>query len=1213
MPAFDTERLEVANTLRVALAIENELSRPQARAYVRCLQATWQVPTIQWGAQESSGQLADARRLLHAAHIFRQIEGPASTRAIDCYRRVGEILEWLTRAADSVRSILPIELLAAAAYQLGGLPAMASGLLGQISADHDGVALYAAFLRADFDAVLRRATAFWAAHPDLTTPDASLRLAQDEVDEDGEEDGDRVAWYFTVELVRSLGLIADTLRRGDDGRLELAMAKLYALDNMAARAFSDDTSLVVSLMRQVADSYKAASIYRPLTALAALNPERRSKMLDYARDQFSRGRGILWTSQLHGLDRLLRDSSFALCTPTGSGKTLVANLALVKELLLREPDGIAPLAIYLVPSRALAGEVEAKLRSELGREMTITALYGGADWGITDYWLTGEQPTVLIATVEKADALMRYLGPLLIARLRLLIVDEAHQVVPEAGENTRVSFSDHSNRAIRLESFVSRILSQCPDIVRIALTAVAGGAALPVARWIEGRLDAEAVGVRYRSTRQVIGVLETAPNARGRILLDIMNGRTLYVRGQERPVYLPLRMEPMPTLPAAMRNSLNRFNCLSVLWTALHLVEEDQRILISVAQEPEQTMRWFKEALELPSWAGAPVFAPPDGDRAARFAEARATCVDYCGEDSFELFLLDRGIATSHGQMPQRLRRLMTEMIDRRICPITVATATLTEGVNLPFDLIFLTSLKRRSWDQANQAQIIAPLSTAEFRNLAGRAGRPGAARGLEGMTLIALPTNVSATAAQTIPVQRTQLRELQRDYDRLRTAYLIEEEDADEVESPLAILLNAIRERALRLLGVPPAGFLDWLEQALPPDVSDEAGEGATDAHSRLADSLDELDGVLLTAIEEIARAEDVEMIGAQAEAHLVALWRTTFTAVAAVQEDWLERAFVKRGRAIIETVYPDPDERRRLYHYGLSPLVGRRFEAIAPQIRALIGAAIGYGETDATGRLAIFEAIGDLLVADRGFGFRVRVTATDQALLESWTDVLAWWMQEPGAAAPAADQLRSWQRFVADNLEYRLGVAIGAVVAQAWTTGAGNPLAVPSLAIWKETTGLPWFGFWARELLRWGTHDPFIAFTLSQGLARTREEASARRPQFESWLNEGYDDLETEDLIDPQLFLAWQGSLPRRVGDAATNLPEPVNLTGTDGHRDRYSVIPVSERGLVRWLDPAGFELAQSDDVLGDFLPGSTIRNDYELRANRRGAEVFRTFEAR
>src|SRR3546814_12592043 len=78
-----------------------------------------------------------------------------------------------------------------------------------------------------------------------------------------------------------------------------------------------------------------------------------------------------------------------------SGKTLIANLALVRELLLREADGLAPLAMYLVPSRALAGEVEAKLRSALGSDMTITALYGGAVWGITHAWFTGAPPTAL--------------------------------------------------------------------------------------------------------------------------------------------------------------------------------------------------------------------------------------------------------------------------------------------------------------------------------------------------------------------------------------------------------------------------------------------------------------------------------------------------------------------------------------------------------------------------------------------------------------------------------------------------------------------------------------------------------------------------------------------------------------------------------------------------------------------------------------------------
>src|SRR3546814_7645397 len=57
----------------------------------------------------------------------------------------------------------------------------------------------------------------------------------------------------------------------------------------------------------------------------------------------------------------------------------------------------------------------------------LTGLYGGADWGITDYWLTSEQPVVLIATVEKAEALMRYLGPMLMARLSLLIIDRSEE------------------------------------------------------------------------------------------------------------------------------------------------------------------------------------------------------------------------------------------------------------------------------------------------------------------------------------------------------------------------------------------------------------------------------------------------------------------------------------------------------------------------------------------------------------------------------------------------------------------------------------------------------------------------------------------------------------------------------------------------------------------------------------------------------------------
>ena len=761
MPPLDDNRREVAELVRRELAIENQLTPVQARLFVRCIQTAWQVPTIQWATRESRSQLDDARRLMHAAEVFRELDGDASAQAIDCYRRAGELLEWLARAGDEVRTIAPVALYAAGAYQLGGLPAMAASLLQRVEADGEA-RVYADFLRADFDAVLRTCASFWRRHPELTGRNSSADLLHEESD-------DRIAWYIVVELVRSLGLIANSLRRGDTERLALARQKLNGLEKLAARSISEDAWLLVALLQTTTDRYAAASLYVRVLHMAEQSPAFAPRLRNFVRDQFARGRGILWTSQIHGLDRLIANSSFALCTPTGSGKTLIATLALVKELLLAPTDGLlGPLALYLVPSRALAGEVETKLAGELGQagDFVITGLYGGADWGITDYWLTAERPTVLVATVEKADGLMRYLGPILLARLRLLIVDEAHQVVIETDQRARLSFADHTNRSIRLEAFVSRLFALKPDIVRVALTAVAGGAAEPVARWVEGRAEAEPIAIRYRSTRQLIGALLGSPGQPGRIVLDLMNGRPLYVRGREDPVYLPLRIPPMPTLPAAARNSLNHYNQLHILWTALHLCQGGRRVLVSVAQQPEITMRWYAEAFALPGWEDVSSFAEPEDEfLRTLFQKTREACLDYCGSDSYELALLDRGIAISHGQMPQRL-------------------ATLTEGVNLPFDLIFVTSLSRTRYDPLTQRQVVTPLATSEFRNLAGRAGRPGVVDGMEGITLVALPQRPSTTAPRELQAQRRQVQSLDGAYGHLLDRLAVEENRQANVAS---------------------------------------------------------------------------------------------------------------------------------------------------------------------------------------------------------------------------------------------------------------------------------------------------------------------------------------------------------------------------------------------------------------------------------------------
>ena len=96
------------------------------------------------------------------------------------------------------------------------------------------------------------------------------------------------------------------------------------------------------------------------------------------------------------------------------------------------------------------------------------------------------------------------------------------------------------------------------------------------------------IGVHGRS----LACLKLGQDKKSRLLLEMMNERPLYVRGREKPVYIDLRTPPMPQLPATMRNSIYRFNELNVLWTALYLSEGQRRILISVMQEPEQTMRW---------------------------------------------------------------------------------------------------------------------------------------------------------------------------------------------------------------------------------------------------------------------------------------------------------------------------------------------------------------------------------------------------------------------------------------------------------------------------------------------------------------------------------------------------------------------------------------------------------------------------------------------
>lgn len=365
----------------------------------------------------------------------------------------------------------------------------------------------------------------------------------------------------------------------------------------------------------------------------------------------------------------------------------------------------------------------------------------------------------------------------------------------------------------------------------------------------------------------------------------------------------------------------------------------------------------------------------------------------------------------------------------------------------------------------------------------------------------------------------------------------------------------------------------------------------------------------MLLAAIEETAAIGATVTTPANTEAMLANLWQRTFTQVAEATEGWMEQAFVKRGRGLVETIYPDASERKRLYDYGYAPHVGRRFETVAQTILQRLQATGGYGTMSPDARLAVFISLGEAVADDGGYGFSIRDTEMGRTLYANWHDVLRWWMRVPEAAGPAPRDLRAWQIFTTDNFEFRLGVAIGAVVARAWSQGSDDPLDTPTIDTWKVVTALPWFAFWAKELLRWGTLDPFVAFALSLGIAKSRAEAEGMNDQYEAWLDQEIIIWDGEDRIDPSNLLAWSKTLKPREATPPRRRPIAAHLAGTDGRAGRYAVIPLRSKKRIRWLDASGFRLAESSIPEG-FPSGFRQPNDYDLLIENNVVSVVRTF---
>lgn len=101
------------------------------------------------------------------------------------------------------------------------------------------------------------------------------------------------------------------------------------------------------------------------------------------------------------------------------------------------------------------------------------------------------------------------------------------------------------------------------------------------------------------------------------------------------------------------------------------------------------------------------------------------------GENYFSqmISLLKKGIVIHHGSMPLQTRILIEEFTKEGLCKICFATSTLEQGINMPFDIVFVDRLEIKD--------------SLGLKNLIGRAGRSTIANKFDYGTVI-IQSNMS-------------------------------------------------------------------------------------------------------------------------------------------------------------------------------------------------------------------------------------------------------------------------------------------------------------------------------------------------------------------------------------------------------------------------------------------------------------------------------------
>ena len=368
---------------------------------------------------------------------------------------------------------------------------------------------------------------------------------------------------------------------------------------------------------------------------------------------------------------LFNGENILLATSTGTGKTFLANILALDTVLTRGAK-----AVYLVPTRALARERGEWLR-DLGKELGVRVSIRTGDFDKPE---DISRTDVLVATYEKFDSMLRH-NPGWLGDIGAVILDEVHLI----GEARRGPVIESIMATLRHRGVRAQVLGLSATIGNPGVIADYLGARLVISDWrpvplYEGVYQG---GVVYRYNEGKVEKVRLSGVA-WRAMKEIMGGNNV---------------EPDPVVLLVLDTVLNGGQAL-VFTTRRAQARNYAFELASAFRElelvPSEADKWVERLWEASGEYGR--LASELGD------------------------LFSAGVAYHHAGLGGDIRHVVEDAFNRHFLRVVVATTTLAVGVNMPARRVIIADRFLKDYDTGVDRE----LSIIEYKQMAGRAGRPG-------------------------------------------------------------------------------------------------------------------------------------------------------------------------------------------------------------------------------------------------------------------------------------------------------------------------------------------------------------------------------------------------------------------------------------------------------------------------------------------------------